>query len=398
MFINQIEEAFLVPSGLSGDSITKFFIVLHSDNTADVYTNYNVIVEGRVNRDVRAGEHIYVHDITDIEGYRMEISIEPDDAIICVMKVGWKYGLYFDMTRTTSEEEVWRQLGLLYGSLHVDRIVQNIQKQIQESEQPHIITEGKSDWQHIEAARRKLGIDLSLGYPTTDETLGDTALLQVCQRLAKFGPPNRNKVIAIFDRDNPQVRRILKEKGPLDSYQAWGNNVYSLVLPRPRHRDGYKNISVEMLYTDHDVATTTVDGKRLFFNNELKTEVIPGSPARLVPIPPVEDIELDKKVFDGQADQIIDDSGRHVGLSKARFAELVYLMTQILLYGCAQQARSSFRRSPGTFRPGAQCQQPSAFQEALPVHMGPPRSPDQAIRSAGRSRRPRSSPCFHSRC
>ena len=324
MFINQIEGAFLAPAGLSGESITKFFVVLHSDNTADVYTDYSVIMEGRLNRDIRAGEHIYVDDVTDIEGYRMEISIEPDDAVICVMKVGWKYGLYFDVTRSTSEEEVWRQLGLLYGSLHVDRIVQNIQKQIRESEQPHIITEGKSDWQHIEAARRKLEIDLLLGYPTTDEPLGDTALLQVCERLAKFGPPNRNRVIAIFDRDNRQVMRRLEEQGPLDCYQSWGNNVYSFVLPLPRHRDGYKNISVEMLYTDQDIATTTVDGKRLFFDNELQTVIIPGSPPRFVPIPPVGGKELDKKVCDGRADQIIDDSGRCVGLSKARFAELVY--------------------------------------------------------------------------
>lgn len=84
MFIDHIEGTFLTPSGLSGDDITKFFIVLHSDNVADVYTDYNVIVEGRVNRDVRAGERIYVDDITDIESYRLEeTSVRPDDAVIC---------------------------------------------------------------------------------------------------------------------------------------------------------------------------------------------------------------------------------------------------------------------------------------------------------------------------
>lgn len=79
-----------------------------------------------------------------------------------------------------------------------------------------------------------------------------------------------------------------------------------------------------MLYTDNDIATKTADGKRLFFDNELKKEIIPGSLPQFVPIPPVEGKELDKKVFDNLADQIIDNSGRHVGLSKARFAELVY--------------------------------------------------------------------------
>jgi RNA-directed DNA polymerase len=116
----------------------------------------------------------------------------------------------------------------------------------------------------------------------------------------------------------------LGTRGDLDSFQAWGNNVYSLVLPLPSHRHDYKNVSIEMLYTDTDLATTTSDGKRLYFDNELKIEVVPGSEARHIQIPAVAARELTKKPFDERAASILDDSGRQVGLSKAAFAKLVY--------------------------------------------------------------------------
>jgi hypothetical protein len=207
--------------------------------------------------------------------------------------------------------------------LQIDRVLSNIQERIQQSERPHVITEGKTDVQHIEAARRRLGVDIALGYPTTDDSLGDTALLQICELLAKAGPPNRNKVIAIFDRDNPKVLSKLQARGDINGYQAWDNNVYSLAIPTPPHRTAYKHISIEMLYSDADLATTTDGGKRLHFINELKKEILPGNTIRYVVIPAVESEELGKKPYSDAAELVFDQSGRHVGLSKAGFADLV---------------------------------------------------------------------------
>ncbi|WP_433210472.1 hypothetical protein ACQP00_47970 [Dactylosporangium sp. CS-047395] len=328
MFVNQISDDFLQLAGLSGDSVTKFFIVQRPDGEADVYTDYPVIAQARVSRAVTKGDPLYVHDIGDIVSYRPEgITLEPTDTVICVMKVGWKYGLFFDASRKISQDGVWAQLGALYQDLHVDRVLANIRDRIRLSQRPHIITEGRTDWRHIEAARRALGVDMSLGYPTTSDSLGDSALFQVCERLSKFGPPNTNKVIAIFDRDNPQVLAKLKARGDLDAFQAWGNNVYSIVLPMPAHRVDYKNISVEMLYTDTDIATRTSDGKRLYFNNELRKEIVADAVLRYAPIPPAESAELTKKPYDDEAELIVDDNGCHVGLSKGRFADLVHART-----------------------------------------------------------------------
>jgi hypothetical protein len=276
---------------------------------------------------VTAGEELFTGDldISTIESFRLHgLVLRPDDVLICVMKVGWKYGLYFDASRQMAEDDIWRRLGDLYRTLQVDRVLSNIQERIRQSERPHVITEGKTDWQHIEAARLRLGVDIPIGYPTTDDSLGDTALLQVCERLAKFGPPNANKVIAIFDRDNRQILSKLQARGDINGYQAWGNSVYSLAIPTPPHRTAYEHISIEMLYSEADLATTTGEGKRLHFTNELKRETMPDNTMRHVVIPPLGSRELSKKPSSEAADLIYDTNGRRVGLSKTGFAKLVH--------------------------------------------------------------------------
>jgi hypothetical protein len=327
MFVNQIGDDFLAKAGTDGDSITQFLVVQRPNGEADVYTQYPKVIRGRVTRDVVAGEELRTGDIdiSTIESYRLHgLTLSSDDVVICVMKVGWKYGLFFDASRQITEGDVWRRLGDLYRTLQIDRVLSNIQERIRQSERPHVITEGKTDWRHIEAARQRLGVDIPLSYPTTDDSLGDKALLQICERMSKFGPPYANKVIAIFDRDNPQVLSKLQTRGDINGYQAWGNNVYSLVIPTPPHRAAYKHISIEMLYSDADLATTTHGGKRLYFTNELNWEPLPDNTIRYVVIPAIESKELTKKPYSDAADLIYDSNGQQVGLSKAGFAKLVY--------------------------------------------------------------------------
>jgi hypothetical protein len=327
LFVNHIDGDFLVKAGINGDSITGFFVVQRPDGAADVYTHYPAIVRAQVTRDVLAGEPLFESDIkiSTVDYYHPgELTLQPDDVVICVMKVGWKYGLFFDASRQVDEKDIWRRLGHLYRSLCIDRVLENIKERVRRSERPHLLTEGKTDWRHIEAARRALGIDIPLDYQTSDDSLGDTALLQICERLGKFGPRQANKVIAVFDRDNPQVLARLRARGNLDGFQVWGNNVYSFALPVPAHRIDYKNISIELLYADDDLATTTDDGKRLCFTNETKKEILPDNSIRYVTIAPLESYELDKKPHADEAALVFDDSGRQVGISKARFAELVY--------------------------------------------------------------------------
>jgi hypothetical protein len=323
MFMNQLDGHFLRPAGIKGDSLTHFLALLHSDGKADIYTHYSQVrIEMKPKRNIAKGDPVYVSDIDDVRRYEIEgVDFMPGDAVVCVMKVGWKYGLFFDFTRSIASNEVWQQLGQLYNSLHVDRIIENIQSAVKESEKPHIITEGKTDWKHLEAARRKIAPELAFGYPSSEDTLGDIGLLQMCERLSKFGPQNKNKIIAIFDRDNPATLNKLKEHGDLDGYQTWGKNIYSFAIPFPRERKAYKHLCIELLYSDIDLTSKDSNGKRLFFNNEIRTEVIAEKRTRILAIKPIASMEHDKKVFDGLADQIEDKNGKKVGLSKALFAQ-----------------------------------------------------------------------------
>lgn len=280
MYINQIDNSFLTPAGISGDLTTNFFIVMHPDAKADIYTDYDSVhIEMSLKdttKTIKKGSLVYAQDVGSIRQYKVDgIDFNEHDSIVCVIKLGWRYGLLFDFTRKASETNIWHKLGSLYNDLHTDRLIENIRYKLAESGKPHIITEGKTDWKHIEAARIKLSPDLQLSYPSSEDTLGDTGLLKMCDNLSKFGPRNGNKIIAIFDRDNPRIMEKLGEKGDLSTYQYWGNNIYSIVLPIPNFREDYKNISIEMLYSEGDLATKDIDGRRLYFDNELRKEIMP---------------------------------------------------------------------------------------------------------------------------
>lgn len=328
VFVNQLDSHFLRPANIDGDTITCFFVLFHNDGTVDIYPNYSgVYLQVQFKRDMTKGEIAYVSDVDEVSRYQIEevedAAFRSDDAIICVMKVGWKYGLFFDFTRKTTAEEVWMQLGQLYNSLHIGRIIENIQNAIKEEEKPHFITEGKTDWKHLEAARRLLAPELIFGYPASEDTLGEGGLLKMCEQLSKFGPHNKNKVIAIFDRDSPETLKELAKHGDVDGYQEWGNNVYSLAIPFPKNREKYKYLCIELLYSDEDLACKDKNGKRLFFDNEIQKAPLPDKPRRWLSISPEVSREYEKKLFSKLADQIEDSDEKKVGLSKAAFAQCI---------------------------------------------------------------------------
>ncbi|GAB1694146.1 hypothetical protein KRM28CT15_59490 [Krasilnikovia sp. M28-CT-15] len=194
LYINQIEREYLAPAGIHGGG-RSFMVVLHKNNSADLYTGYQPIVTGTVMPDINAGDPVDVEDVTDPSSYRVpDVDIAPGDRVVCVVQSGWKFGLYFDFSRNVSgADEVWGNLGPLADALHTARIVKNLQLQLLLDEQPHILTEGKTDLQHLEAARRRLVPDLPLRYFRPGETFSDSMLYNACEQQALYGPPNKNK-------------------------------------------------------------------------------------------------------------------------------------------------------------------------------------------------------------
>lgn len=133
-----------------------------------------------------------------------------------------------------------------------------------------IITEGQTDWMHIEHAFNQLSLD-SFQFLQYTDTMGDSVLRQICQTYAKI--PHTKPIICIFDSDNDTCISLHDDLE--DGIKDWGNNVYSFCIPVPDFRDADPNISIEMYYPDSILKTETViDGvkKCLYFNNELSYE------------------------------------------------------------------------------------------------------------------------------
>lgn len=182
-------------------------------------------------------------------------------------------------------------------------------------------TEGKTDWIHLRTAMDKLGSKLPIIFRENRESMGDDKLLKTCQSFAER--ENASPVVFIFDRDNPSI--IKKVNDPINSYKAWGNEVYSFALPVPPHRKGFSNICIELYYTDQEIQTEDESQRRLFLTSEFHPtsgrnradkQLSIGNKAKL------------KNVTSTKLTKIVDsevynEDDQNVALTKANFAEAI---------------------------------------------------------------------------
>ena len=185
-------------------------------------------------------------------------------------------------------------------------IYQTLEAKIKESNKPLIITEGKTDIQHLKKAKESLGVSgIDVDYFNAESDSKLKALLEQLSRI-----PQARKVIGIFDRD---VRDVISdiEKGT-QPFKEYGKNVYAFCIPAPNTREHYTNISIEFYYSDKDLKTKH-DGKCLYFDNELNFD----SKRKPISVNHQAEDEADKKIC-------CKDIGNLEWIhSKARFADLV---------------------------------------------------------------------------
>lgn len=133
---------------------------------------------------------------------------------------------------------------------------------------PLIMTEGKTDCIHLRAALQELkmkGLYENLNVEFDDRDIGgNVMLMSTCAGLSTT--PQSRPIICIFDRDNPEIVKKACPEGV--SYKAWGNNVFSCVIPIPEHRTANPNISIEFYYQDYEIMQEDESGRRLFLSNE----------------------------------------------------------------------------------------------------------------------------------
>src|SRR5262245_59132927 len=98
-YTEEISKIFLNSIGIPTDSVHQFLVVIHSDLSADIYVNdFTVVVEFMAKRSINANEPVMVNDIADIRKEKFpEIEIKETDRVIYCFKVGWRFGLFFDL-------------------------------------------------------------------------------------------------------------------------------------------------------------------------------------------------------------------------------------------------------------------------------------------------------------
>lgn len=100
IFAEKISDIFLNKAQVPTDYVHQFLVVIHKDQSADLYVNdIYPSLEISVKRNVKKGEAIFKKDIADIRKIRFpKIQIIETDKIIYCFKVGWRFGLFFDLS------------------------------------------------------------------------------------------------------------------------------------------------------------------------------------------------------------------------------------------------------------------------------------------------------------
>ncbi|MGR3176285.1 MAG: hypothetical protein ACUZ8N_17095 [Candidatus Scalindua sp.] len=334
ILITEISKVFLHKIQYPIDRIYKFLIVLHQDCTADLFINdFKETMNVQVNRSVKKGEPIYEKDIKDIFELQFpEIKLESNDAVIYCNKIGWKFGLYFNLTRKIDFGELYKELGRLTEKLSVERYISSTNYELinklkeKRDIDAFVVTEGKTDWKHLGNAKGRLKNNLNIEFDEYQDDRGDKDILKMCENFLRIYQPF--KMIFVFDQDNPVIIKILDEKTMNDAkYQVWDNNVFSFYIPKPSHREEYKNISIEFYYTDDEIHTIDPNtGKQLIFSNEVEKRVTESVTTKKNEIKfvklnkPKDEEELDKKIYCKDVEKIVDESGGFVAHSKDVFA------------------------------------------------------------------------------
>ncbi|SDL30891.1 Predicted ATP-binding protein involved in virulence [Salinimicrobium catena] len=214
----------------------------------------------------------------------------------------------FGITKDPSENKMYEEVYemMINENKRFKNLYQNLESSINNNNKTLIITEGKTDIQHIRKSAEILGsFDFEVEYFNAES---DSKLLAMLEQLSKL--PRTRKIIGIFDRDVPKTVSKIEKNG--NTTLEYGNNVYAFCLPIPEHREGYTNVSIEFYYPDKDLKKPH-NGKCLYFSNELNFN------SNRKPISPINEPEddFDKKIW---CENIGDLEWIH---SKSRFADLV---------------------------------------------------------------------------
>lgn len=128
---------FLEKTQRTVDSMHRFLILVHSDLSADIYVNdFQIAATVRLKRSLEnfeVGALIWHSDIADMHELDFpDIDIQDTDSVICCLKVGWKFLLYFnfvDRGRRTDLASMQTDLGRLHRYLRFQDVYHTLESE-----------------------------------------------------------------------------------------------------------------------------------------------------------------------------------------------------------------------------------------------------------------------------
>jgi len=188
-----------------------------------------------------------------------------DDYIVVNMPSGKILNTYDEFEEFNKAYEVFENLTNDYKK---ERDLLKVE--IEKSTKPIVITEGKTDWKHLQKALKRfksqgLYPNLDIEFLEYDENIkmGDSSLDAMVEAFKKT--IQTKKTIFMFDRDNDIYTRKYADV----EFRNHLNNVYSFCIPKID--ESLDKISLEFYYKENDLKTFDGNKRRLFIGNEFYT-------------------------------------------------------------------------------------------------------------------------------
>jgi hypothetical protein len=155
-------------------------------------------------------------------------------------------------TDSYQEDMTFRELCEIMGGEHQKLLtqIQALENELnKETDIPLVLTEGKTDVIHLEAAKRALKIDVEIEFRAIDDFVdkeggkGDGALWKIITSLVTVKEKYSRPIIGAFDRDKQDTIKKVEE------FNA-KNNVFAFCISKPPHRNEHESFSLEFYYED----------------------------------------------------------------------------------------------------------------------------------------------------
>lgn len=139
-----------------------------------------------------------------------------------------------------------------------------------DSEFPVVLGEGETDWMHFRMALQALKahgkhtkLRLNIYKHKAYMEGGWGCLQKFCKNALSHYVQFSKPVICVFDCDVSPIMALHRGR----DFYFWGNNIYSMVIPRPSHRQ-IESFSIEQLYHNKDLLQTDQKGRRIYLSTE----------------------------------------------------------------------------------------------------------------------------------